>query len=64
MSTLTGLLVVSVEKGSASERDLKSLIEAHVANTDSARGKMILEQWDTYLPKFVEPVSTFLLPRS
>jgi glutamate synthase (ferredoxin) len=49
--------VVSVEKGSASERDLKSLIEAHVANTDSAKGKMILEQWDTYLPKFVELVT-------
>jgi glutamate synthase (ferredoxin) len=49
--------VVSVEKGSASEKDLKSLIEAHVANTDSARGKMILEQWDTYLPKFVELVT-------
>jgi glutamate synthase domain-containing protein 3 len=33
------------------------LIEAHVANTESERGKMILEEWDTYLPKFVQLVT-------
>jgi glutamate synthase domain-containing protein 3 len=33
------------------------LIEAHVANTESARGKMILDEWDTYLPKFVQLVT-------
>jgi glutamate synthase (ferredoxin) len=49
--------VVSVEAGSASERELRSLIEAHVANTDSSRGKMILDEWDTYLPKFVQLIT-------
>jgi glutamate synthase (ferredoxin) len=37
--------------------ELRSLIEAHVANTDSDRGRMILEEWDTYLPKFVQLVT-------
>jgi glutamate synthase (ferredoxin) len=49
--------VVSVEAGSASEKELRMLIEAHVANTESERGKMILEEWDTYLPKFVQLVT-------
>jgi glutamate synthase (ferredoxin) len=49
--------VVSVEAGSASEKDLRMLIEAHVANTESARGKMILEEWETYLPKFVQLIT-------
>ena len=43
--------------GSQSEMELRSLIEAHVTNTDSDRGKMILEEWDTYLPKFVQLVT-------
>jgi glutamate synthase (ferredoxin) len=46
--------VLEVKPGTAAEKELRSLIEAHVANTDSARGKMILEEWDTYLPKFVQ----------
>jgi glutamate synthase (ferredoxin) len=49
--------VVRVEAGSPYERELRSLIEAHVTNTDSARGKMILEEWDAYLPKFVQLVT-------
>ncbi|MPZ13327.1 MAG: glutamate synthase large subunit [Chloroflexi bacterium] len=31
---------------------LRALIEAHVAATGSARGQKILENWDSYLPKF------------
>jgi len=31
---------------------LRLLIERHVHYTNSARGKMILENWDSYLPKF------------
>jgi len=46
-----------VEAGSASEKELRMLIEAHVANTESARGKMILDEWDTYLPKFVQLIT-------
>jgi glutamate synthase (ferredoxin) len=49
--------VVSVEAGSANERELRSLVEAHVANTESARGQMILDEWDAYLPKFVQLVT-------
>jgi glutamate synthase domain-containing protein 3 len=43
--------------GSLAELELRSLIEAHVQNTDSDRGKMILEEWETYLPKFVQLVT-------
>merc|ERR1719197_1697549 len=49
--------VVSVMPGSSAEAELRSLIEAHVTNTESARGKMILEEWDFYLPKFVHLVT-------
>jgi glutamate synthase (ferredoxin) len=49
--------VLGVEAGSAAESDLRSLIEAHVANTESARGKMILDEWDVYLPKFVQLIT-------
>jgi glutamate synthase domain-containing protein 3 len=33
------------------------LIEAHVENTGSARGKEVLGDWDNYLPKFVRLVT-------
>ncbi len=33
---------------------LKSLIEKHVHYTGSARGRRILENWDSYLPQFVK----------
>jgi glutamate synthase domain-containing protein 3 len=49
--------VVRVEAGCEAEMELRSLIEAHVTNTDSDRGKMILKEWDTYLPKFVRLVT-------
>jgi glutamate synthase (NADPH/NADH) large chain len=35
-------------------RRLKTLIERYVHYTDSARAKMILENWDEYLPKFLK----------
>jgi glutamate synthase domain-containing protein 3 len=46
--------VVSVAAGSEAEQELRSLVEAHVANTGSARGKDILADWDSYLPKFTQ----------
>ena len=33
---------------------LKTLIERHVRHTGSERAKMILDEWDTYLPRFVK----------
>ncbi|MDE2911538.1 MAG: glutamate synthase-related protein, partial [Paracoccaceae bacterium] len=33
---------------------LKSLIKKHVRYTDSARGRRVLEGWDSYLPQFVK----------
>ena len=36
----------------AGEAQLKGLIEAHVERTGSKKAQMILENWDTYLPKF------------
>jgi glutamate synthase (NADPH/NADH) large chain len=33
---------------------LRQLIERHVHYTDSTRGRLILENWSDYLPKFVK----------
>jgi len=44
-------------KHSLSQNDqkiLRTLIERHVHYTNSARGRMILEKWDAYLPKFTK----------
>ncbi|MCK4993155.1 MAG: hypothetical protein KAS29_21805, partial [Bacteroidales bacterium] len=44
-------------KHSLSQNDqkiLRTLIERHIHYTNSARGKMILENWDSYLPKFTK----------
>jgi glutamate synthase (NADPH/NADH) large chain len=38
----------------ADETRLKGIIEKHVANTGSARGQMILDDWATYLPQFIK----------
>jgi glutamate synthase (NADPH/NADH) large chain len=35
-------------------RRLYQLIERHVHYTDSVRGRLILDNWNTYLPKFVK----------
>jgi glutamate synthase (ferredoxin) len=35
-------------------RDLKSMIERHVAYTGSKKGASVLTHWDEYLPKFVK----------
>lgn len=43
-------------KTAAGEAQLKDLIEAHVAHTNSQKGKMILENWSTYLPQFWQAV--------
>jgi glutamate synthase (ferredoxin) len=40
----------------AGEQQLKTLIEAHVERTDSARAREILANWQTYLPKFWQVV--------
>lgn len=41
---------------SAGENQLKSLIEAHFAHTGSAKAKLILDNWDSYLGKFWQVV--------
>ena len=48
---------VRIEPGSDEAADLRTLIEEHVANTGSARGRVILERFDEFLPLFwrVEP---------
>ena len=38
----------------AEARELKAMIERHIAFTDSARGRDVLSRWDTILPKFVK----------
>ncbi len=40
----------------AGAQQLKELIEAHVENTNSSKGKMILDSWESYLPKFWQVV--------
>ena len=34
------------------KEELKRMIEAHVAHTGSAKGKRILEEFETWLPRF------------
>ena len=41
---------------SAGEKQLQELIIAHVAKTGSQKGQMILDNWNTYLPKFWQVV--------
>jgi glutamate synthase (NADPH/NADH) large chain len=36
------------------ERRLKMLIERHVRYTNSARGRDILADWESYLPRFIK----------
>ena len=36
------------------ERRLKTLVERHVHYTNSVRGRAVLENWSSYLPKFVK----------
>ncbi|HIP81387.1 MAG TPA: glutamate synthase subunit alpha, partial [Leucothrix mucor] len=38
----------------ADEMRLKQLIESHVAHTGSKRGQRILDEWASYLPKFIK----------
>ena len=45
------VLMESVEH-KADKEELKSLLTKHVAYTDSAKARMILENFDSYLPKF------------
>ncbi|MGF1484739.1 MAG: glutamate synthase large subunit [Opitutales bacterium] len=47
-----------IEAGDAEIAEVKALVEAHVSYTDSERGKWVLENWDSLLPKFIK-----VLPR-
>jgi glutamate synthase (ferredoxin) len=40
----------------AGAEQLRSLLESHVRHTGSLKGKAILEDWSTYLPKFWQVV--------
>ncbi len=49
-----GLVDVMRDMTSLDAERLYQLIARHVHYTDSTRGKTILENWETYLPKFVK----------
>ncbi len=42
----------------ADETRLKQIIEKHHENTGSERAKMLLENWDEYLPQFIKVMPT------
>ena len=44
--------------GKADESVLRGKIEKHLRHTGSVRAKLILENWDKYLPKFVKVMPT------
>lgn len=46
--------MVAMEKveNTFDQEELRGMIEKHVANTDSSKGKKILEHYEEYLPKF------------
>ncbi|MBE9100625.1 glutamate synthase large subunit [filamentous cyanobacterium LEGE 07170] len=50
--------IVSIQRiiSSEGEQQLKELIKAHVAHTQSTKGQQILDNWDAYLPKFWQVV--------
>jgi glutamate synthase (ferredoxin) len=51
---LVNLEIVSVQPivSHAGEKQLKDLITAHFERTESAKAKMILDNWQEFLPKF------------
>ena len=42
----------------ADETRLKNIIENHHENTGSERAKMLLDNWDKYLPQFIKVMPT------
>ncbi len=50
---LDGVDLESIEPGSDGERELKSLIEEHLAETGSQRAQEMLADWEQYRPRFV-----------
>ena len=46
------MVLMEKVENKAEQDELKSIIENHVANTGSSRAKMILENFEEYLPKF------------
>ena len=50
--------IVSIQRvvSPAGEKQLKDLITAHAQKTGSAKAKMILADWETYLAKFWQVV--------
>ncbi|MGF1450215.1 MAG: glutamate synthase large subunit [Opitutales bacterium] len=43
-----------IEAGDAEIAEVKAMVEAHVAHTESDRGKWVLSNWDNLLPKFLK----------
>ncbi len=41
-----------IEAGDAEIAEVKAMVEAHVAYTESDRGQWVLDNWDSLLPKF------------
>ena len=52
--------MVELEKVNSPDdkKTLRTMIESHIQYTGSRKGKMILESWDTILPKFVKVMPT------
>ena len=48
-----GVDLESIEPGSDAETELKSLIEAHLRETGSAKAAAMLDDWEQYRAKFV-----------
>jgi glutamate synthase (ferredoxin) len=50
--------IVSIQRitSAEGEQQLRELIKAHVAHTQSTKGQQILDSWDAYLPKFWQVV--------
>jgi glutamate synthase (NADPH/NADH) large chain len=49
-----GMVEISLVEDLQDLRELRSLLERHYRYTASTRAKMILEDWETYLPKFLK----------
>jgi glutamate synthase (NADPH/NADH) large chain len=49
-----GLVEIMTDMTKGDTRRLKRLIENHKHYTDSQRAKHILDNWKTYLPRFVK----------
>ena len=53
---LASIDLATIEAGSDDEHHLHDLIREHIRRTNSPLGKRMLENWESYRPKFVKVV--------